>query len=479
MIISSYKNYLRASENSFWNFINSKRVVNSEFNIMYKDNISYNGNENIANGFADYFKSVFNIPDRTVLQSSDSGWFQTLSIREFDISDMKYGFRKSSGPDLIPDFIIKFCEYSLQEPLRFIFNLSLKSCAFPEFWKCTKVTPIHKKGDKSYLCNYRPVAILSAPAKLFEIILHKYIYNHCWQFLVDQQHGFRPTRSTVTNLLTFTKVVNKSLDNNIQLDVIYTDFEKAFDKVNHDILINKLMKFGFSNNLTCFLRSYLRDRRQFVSYNSQRSKEYITCSGVPQGSNLGPLLFLLFINDINTAIVHSDYLLYADDLKIFKSIQSISDSLSLQKDLDSLWRWSLENGLPFSIGKCHFLSFSRKLDPLRFSYNLGGNSLNKEKKTMDLGILFSEKLDFSEHIINLSVRSSKMLGFVMRTANQFTNLLAIRSLYDTLVRSILEYGSIIWNPNTAKYSLILEKIQKKIPKIFVSERIWLLSFGIS
>jgi len=115
------------------------------------------------------------------------------------------------------------------------------------------------------LCNYRPVAILSAPAKLFEIILHKYIYNHCWQFIVDQQHGFRPTRSTVTNLLTFTKAVNKSLDNNIQIDVIYTDFEKAFDKVNHDILINKLMKFGFSNNLTCFFRSYLRDRRQFVS----------------------------------------------------------------------------------------------------------------------------------------------------------------------------------------------------------------------
>ena len=221
------------------------------------------------------------------------------------------------------------------------------------------------------------------------------------------------------------------------------------------------MKFGFSNNLTCFFRNCLRDRRQFVSYNSQRSKEYLTCSGVPQGSNLGPLLFLLFINDINTAIVHSDYLLYADDLKIFKSIRSTSDSLSLQKDLDSLWKWSLENRLPFSIGKCHFLSFSRKLDPLRFSYNLGGNILNKEKKTLDLGILFSEKLDFNDHIINLSVRSSKMLGFVMRTANQFTNSLAIRSLYDTLVRSILEYGSIIWNPNTAKYSLLLEKIQKK------------------
>jgi len=141
----------------------------------------------------------------------------------------------------------------------------------------------------------------------------------------------------------------------------------------------------------------------------------------------------MFIIDISTAIIHSGYLLYADDLKIFKSIHSPSDNLSLQEDLNSLWEWSLKNQLPFSISKCHFVSFSRKLDPLRFSYTLGGNLLNNEKKMLDLGILFSDKLDFNDHIINIADRSSKMLGFVIRTANQFTNLLAIRSLYDTLV----------------------------------------------
>ena len=253
----------------------------------------------------------------------------------------------------------------------------------------------------------------------------------------------------------------KSLDKRIQVDVVYTDFEKAFDKVCHKLLLKKLSSFGLSDGLTHLFESYLCDRRQFVIYGGCLSREYFTTSGVPQGSNLGPLLFLLFINDINTAIRNSQFLLYADDLKLIKNIQSVADFHSLQRDLDSLWRWASFNRLPLSVGKCQIMSFSRSRSPSEFSYCLGGNLLARKTFVKDLGVIFESEWKFSLHIDDVCARSSKMLGFVMRNAHYFDNPSVMRVLYDTLVRSILESGSIIWSPRSTKYSLLIEKIQKR------------------
>ena len=393
-------------------------------------------------------------------------WSSPLTITSFSLLDINYGFRKlkpipSSGPDFIPDYILKGCKSGLKCPLLFIFNLILESSTYPDFWKCTKVTPIHKKGESSCIENYRPVALLSAPAKMFEIILHKYIFNHCRSVLVDQQHGFRPGRSTVTNLLTFSNFVSRSLDSGVAVDVVYTDFEKAFDKVDHNLLVRKLAKFGLADNLTRLFSNYLTGRCQLVKYGESYSRKYLTSSGVPQGSNLGPLLFVLFINDIQTVIAHSECLLYADDLKIYRQIRSVSDAHLLQEDLDSIWKWASDNLLPLSVPKCHIVSYSRSLQPEEFSYHLGGNFLARFSSTKDLGVTFEKKWKFDKHIADVRDKSLKMLGFVMRSGRCFDNTQVLRTLYDALVRSILEYSSIIWFPSDSKHCDMLEKVQRR------------------
>jgi hypothetical protein len=478
MLISCHRDYYNQCESTiihdpgkFWRFISSKRCAQSAPTVLHHDTATFEGHKEIADAFAGYFYSVYDdsssIPENTGNKPNpQSSWASVLSINEIDILDMRYGFRKlksrnSAGPDFIPDFVLKGCQVNFLAPLKFIFNLSLKKTSFPDLWRCTKVTPIHKKGDLSCIENYRPIAIPSAPAKLFDIILHRYIHDHCRQALVDQQHGFRPKRSTITNLLCLSRTVTRSLDAKIQVDVVYTDFQKAFDKVSHKILLRKLNDFGFSNGLVSFFSSYLTNRRQYVTYGECRSDEYFATSGVPQGSNLGPLLFLLFINDIHLAIKSSQFLLYADDLKVFQAIRTIADSQSLQHDLELLWKWSNDNHLPFSINKCHVVTFSRSPSPIEFLYGLGGTVLSKKASVEDLGVIFENKWRFKKHITNVCDRSMRMLGFVMRNARNLNNLLAIRALYNMLIRSILEYGSIVWNPYDRKYSLLLERVQGK------------------
>jgi Reverse transcriptase (RNA-dependent DNA polymerase) len=461
-------NQILRDPQKFWNFIGSKKVNNPRLSVMSNDNKTFVGFGDIADGFAEYFKSVFdnNVSDDSNLSSSHTPWSYTLNIDELSISDLKYGFGRlksisSSGPDFIPDFILKGCESCLLNPLKFIFNLILKSSVFPDRWKCTKVTPVYKKGDKSCIKNYRPVALLSSPAKLFEIIVQRHIYFHSKQLLVEQQHGFRPFRSTITNLLCFSNFVSNHLDAGVQVDVIYTDFEKAFDRVNHKILLSKLYDIGFSLKLIKLFASYLQARRQYVTYGHSSSDSYLTNSGVPQGSNLGPLLFNLFINDVLSACRHSKFLMYADDLKLFRAIKTSSDCHFLQEDLDSLVKWATVNRLPLSIGKCQVVSYSRSYTPLLHSYNIGESNLIRVSYTKDLGVTFEAGWRFDRHIADICNRSSRMLGFVMRNARHFNNLFVLRVLYGALVRSILESGSEIWCPSEAKYCLLIERVQKK------------------
>ena len=475
-IDNSYKSYISECEASilhdpskFWNFVNSKRSSRSSLSTMQHGDFVFESAESIANGFSQYFQSVFDgaRPSDHILSSdTQHAWPPTLMIGELTDADIRFGFTKlksrpSSGPDFVPDFILKGCKSSLGGVLLHLFNFILQSCKYPVLWKCTKVSPIFKKGDRSSISNYRPVALLSAPAKLLEIIIHKRVYNHCKSFLVDQQHGFLPGRSTVTNLLCFSSFVTKSLDAGEQVDVIYMDFEKAFDKVNHEVLIHKLKSFGFSNSLTTLFADYLRNRRQVVKYGPAYSDEFFCPSGVPQGSNLGPLLFLLFINDIGTAIGHSNFLLYADDLKIYRKVSAVDDCASLQADLDSLWRWASENRLPFSVTKCQVVTFTRSFSPIIASYNIGGNALHRCSSVKDLGVTFQDNWKFTIHIEEVCNKALSRLGFVMRSAGGFNNTLVLRTLYEALVRSVLESGSIIWIPSDEKSILMLERVERK------------------
>lgn len=298
--------------------------------------------------------------------------------------------KMSSGPDGIPTFFIKDCINVLAKPLCKIFNLSLKLCLYPTRWKLAKICPILKKGNKSDISNYRPVSLICGFSKLFEMLIYDYICPKIESRLSIEQHGFMRGQSTTTNLACFTQYTAQVLDNRGQVDVVFTDFSKAFDKISHSIILQKMHLFDFSKGLINFFKSYLNDRKQFVQYNGYRSIQFSAISGVPQGSNLGPMLFLIFINDI-TSVIDVKCQLFADDLKVYNTINSAEDCVKLQNNLVNIQSWCDVNDLSLNISKCSALSFTRKLNPIHYNYQINDITLNRPETVKDIDIPSSTK----------------------------------------------------------------------------------------
>lgn len=223
----------------------------------------------------------------------------------------------SAGPDRIPPYFMKSCLYTISKPLHFLFNKSMTEHSFPKAWLSSYVLPIYKKCDRHDVKNYRPVSILSSIPKLFGKVLMPYLQWHCKGVFDSCQHGFVPQRSTTTNLLVYEQDILSALELSSQMDVIYTDYCKAFDKVNHSILLSKLEAMGFPTYLVEWLQGYLSNSVQIVRIHGFCSREIPARSGVPQGSHLRPLLFILFVIDLSRCFSYCKPLFFADELKIY------------------------------------------------------------------------------------------------------------------------------------------------------------------
>lgn len=226
-----------------------------------------------------------------------------------------------------------------------------------------------------------------------------------------------------------------------------------------NLLLNKLRRIGIDCMLLKWFHSYLSDRFASVVFNGSKSIKFNIPCGVPQGSVLGPILFNVFINDLSPKL-KSDHLFYADDLKLFSRIRSSGDCDRLQSDLNSLFDWSVTNKIALNIGKCHALSFTNRMDPLTPSYSIDNVELKVVHEMKDLGVLFDSKLRFDSHVRGISNRACRMLGFIMRTTKDFTNIKCILMLYNTLIRSHLEYCCTVWNPYQQQYIGLIEKVQR-------------------
>lgn len=272
-------------------------------------------------------------------------------------------------------------------------------------------------------------------------------------------------RSTATNLAVLTQYLSESIDNRKQVDVFYADLTKAFDHISHEHLLVKLSNLGVDNTLLLLINDYLINRSQFVEYNGQRSHIFDVPSGVPQGSNLGPLLFLAYINDL-VKFLNCEVLIYADDVKIFNTIDNTVDCINLQRDIDVLNTWCLNNNLGLNISKCCIMTYSRKQTNITFNYTVTGSILDRKTVIKDLGIFFDSTLTFNYHIHNLKLTSLKNLGFIIRNSKDFRKIKTLTLLYYSFVRSKLEYCSIIWHPIYACQVNIIENIQRKCLKLF-------------
>ena len=386
---------------------------------------------------------------------------------------------KSMGPDNISGFVIKNCAVSIAYPLSLLFNLSFNTGQLPEEWKLANIVPVFKKGDRSCVENYRPISLTCIVSKIFEKCLRDSILDHCKNKLHDNQHGFLPNKSCNTQMLPFIHNISLGLNANKDIDIVYFDFAKAFDSVNHDIILEKLRnEFNVNGLMLKFLKEYLKDRSQRVLVNGHYSSILSVKSGVPQGSILGPLLFVLFINDINICVSSgTNIALYADDTKIWRIIDSENDSIILQNDIVSLKNWSIRNRMTFHPQKCKVLTISRKYSNIyehlpfyRFPYMMGNTLLDNAELECDLGININRKLNWNSHHDIILSKATNVFNLVRRTCHFVNSTSKKRTLYLTLVRSLFEHGSNVWHPQNSSSINKFENFQKRCIKWIFNEQ---------
>lgn len=471
--INRIEKHISANPKSFWTFIKNKRGVSKSYPATMTDgSTTANDGSDVCNMFGSYFSSVYSsenqssissqhINSRIVINNSDS--FALANIKQEDIFKKlkSLDITKGPGSDQIPAIFIKRCAEELTIPLNIIFNKSLCVGVFPEQWKLAKVVPIHKGDDDQLVSNYRPISILCAIAKVFEALICPLIQSYFKRFVSNHQHGFIAGRSTCSNLVSFIEHVIDKVDNNEQVDVVYTDFCKAFDKVSHAVLIDKLISYGFAGSFVKWLSSYLTGRFFYVVANGYKSDIFRISSGVPQGSHLGPLLFTIFINDLPDYLNNTMAFLFADDLKILRVIKSFSDVKLLQEDINRLLEWCDRNDMQFNVKKCSQITFTRKHKFIESNYNMNGQYLNKVEVVRDLGVLLDKQLTFIPHIDAIIKKAAKATGFIIRNGKPFSQPKTKILLFNCFVRSVLEYCSVVWRPHYATHTLRIERIQKR------------------
>ena len=473
-----YSNYISNIESNipnnikiFWDFINNKRKTTGYPSTMFLDTSNCSNDTQMSNLFAEFFKEVYSLSDAQFdpdifidhRRKDPNVSTNSISISEEEITrairDLKPSL--SLGADGIPAFLIKSCSSSLIKPLHILFNLSLLENSIPVLWKKTFVTPIFKSGSRNNIRNYRPIAIISAIPKILDKIMYNKIFLLCSNTISVKQHGFVPSRSTVTNLTLFTNSIFTCFNRNTQLDAIYLDFKKAFDLINHKILLSKLKNI-LPHNLILWIKDYLSDRYSSVRINSIESQKFLVPSGVPQGSHLGPLLFLLFVNDVSQVIKHSNILLFADDIKLFLEISTSQDCLKLQTDLNNLIDWCKTNLFLLNFDKCFLITFSKRDEFISHIYMLNNPTPCIRVTTIkDLGIIFDAKLTFQEQITHVVSRANQIWGFIVRNTKDFRNPYTTKYLFLSLVKSVIMYGSTIWKPNLKINIARLERVQHK------------------
>jgi hypothetical protein len=322
-----------------------------------------------------------------------------LHLFSVNVPDLRMAYKNlkpsfTMGSDQIPSFLVKDCLNCFEDVLCFIMNLIVETGVYPALWRCSKICPVFNSGNKSIVSNYRPIAIIPNFAKLFERIIASHLYSYVAKFI--PAHGFVKGRSTVTNLAVFTQRISGALEAKSQVDVVFTDFSKAFAQVQHRIVLDKLKNVGVCDGVMRLFSSMLTNRWQNVEYKGVKSYMYEVTSGVNQDSNLGPILFLIFVSDLSKYI-SSEVLMYANDLKLMKVVKCIDDCLSLQLNLDALCDWCDGNMLNLNIKKCEAMSFSRIRSCIEYPYSINGVVLNRCHNKKDLGVVFDRELNFIKH----------------------------------------------------------------------------------
>ena len=447
---------------------------NSSIPPTESEGIIYTDDFEKANLFNNYFQG------QTVLDDSNAflpelpkpSYLTSLSSIAFDPQEVEEILKtlktdKASGPDGLSNRILKELLHELSSPLCSLFNKSLSLGKFPSPYKDANVTPVHKKGDLSLVSNYRPISLLNSVAKLFEKLAFKYLYNHLQDnnMLSSLQSGFIPGDSTVNQLAYLYHMFTEALDAGKEVRTVFCDISKAFDRLWHEGLIYKLKAAGISGDVLRWFQSYLSGRRQRVVLPGSFSEWVYIKAGVPQGSILGPLLFLLYINDI-VKNIGSNIRLFADDTSLFIIVDNpTTAALCLHSDLENFSRWAAIWLVTFNPSKNESLLISRKINksihPPLYMQNVQIQEVSSHKH---LGLYFSNDCSWHPHIDNIKQKAWFRIH-IMRKLKFNLDRKSLETIYLTFIRPLLEYGDVIWDNCTQYEKNELDKIQNEAARI--------------
>ena len=421
-----------------------------------------------------YFSSVFTVDNGRI----DAAELPTLSLPTTPLSSpcftpaavMKYikllKANSGGGPDGLPAVFFKNTADCISYPLAMLFNLSMQTADIPPVWKLASITPIFKKGSPSDPANYRPISLTCIACKIIEAGIKDSLLNHMHSsgLLNASQHGFLKNKSTTTQLLECCSDWNVALKSKKSVDVIYLDYAKAFDSVVHSKLIAKLLSYGLSIMLVEWINSFLVGRSQFVRIGSSISNYCDVLSGVPQGSVLGPILFIIYVNDIPRGR-GIELKLFADDTKLYSVLQDDSiSSADLQECLNSIYEWSTEWQLKLSPAKCTVMRIhSGRSSASQPNYHIGGLRLPVVTSCTDLGVTYDERLSFSSHCSKVVVKASQRAKLILKCFTSRDSKLLMRA-FCTFVRPLLEFSSTIWSPYTIVDINRIESVQRRFTK---------------
>lgn len=506
-IRNSHREYLKGiiGENlaedpkPFWSYIKSLRKDNTGIpTLRTKNGIPAATDNTKANALVDQFTSVFTQEDLDNLPELPQAFpdMPHITFGEHGVEKLLSNINpsKAGGPDQVPARFLKETAKAVSPMYTHLFRQSYEQGHLPDTWTKAVVCPIYKKGSRSLPENYRPVSLTAIPCKLFEHIVVSKIWEHLNKHgvITSQQHGFRTGLSCETQLIEalhdWTSVMNEGSS---QVDAIVLDFSKAFDMVPHQRLLQKLQHYGITGNTKAWIASFLSGRTHQVVVNGSESDTREVTSGVPQGTVVGPLLFLLYINDIEQGL-NSTIRLFADDSVIYRKIETIEDSHILQQDLFRLQEWADKWQMSFNIKKCKILRITRRTKTkINFNYvmstpTLPPSTIEIEQRTIEdakevlkvrpptlsftpleeitsdryLGVILDNKLSFNEHVDTIVKKATNLLNLCRRNLNMCSPQIK-ETAYKSLVRPHLDYASPAWNPHTTRNISKIEAVQRR------------------
>ena len=456
---------------AFYRYVNGKLTFKSGISTLKDVNgVSLSDDTSKAERLGEYFASVYT-EDNHVLPQVTRRVDDAIELNNVDFRpDLVYkhlrnlNVKTSSGPDLLPAILFKNLAHSLSLPLSLLFSKLFVLSALPDIWKTAVITPIYKKGPPSDASNYRPISLTCVMCKLMESVIKDamlaYLLEH--GLINKQQHGFISKRSTCSQLLECINDWSVSLSHKQSIDIAYIDFSRAFDSVVHSKLYLKLNSLGISGNLLNWIQDFLTNRLQAVRVANSNSNFRPVLSGVPQGSVLGPILFLIYINDI-VDIFGSDLTvkLYADDVKLYTSICDIAGITELQNGLNQLSDWADEWQLSIAFNKCSVLHVGKN-NPSHV-YNLRDDLLKCATEVTDLGVIIDDKLRFTSHYASMAKKAHQRASLILRCF-KCRNPVLLTKAYLVYVRPLLEYCSPVWSPVYIKDIALLESVQRRFTK---------------